>query len=339
MGRKRSPHKQYIYEKRGVNEFVFEPVLKQNEADMNSEEYMKKKYYSQVVYEAAQAGDLETSISSEGGYEEQAARRLWAGRAGTGWNGSGRGGYMESLQPGISETRGTGAGNVRAEVDKLMQAYLSYQKMHLQPLKAMANRATQDLFTRIGRSAAAGMGNAGGAGSVTMEQSGRFKPYIAPAKGGLMRSPNQMLWYLAPHLVGAQQGATSAQNDEWIRKAVNKYEAKYGTPPFFKHTATEAKYGGTVQGDMALRVADYHPSLGSYDRITREVYREPDTQWTDFDSYFAAYPEFGDLTDDEISFLKDRFNRKGVLFTGNDKVGLAGGGDLINIGTAVGDVS
>ena len=50
MARKRSPHKQYLYERRGENEFVFEPVLKQNEADMNSEEYMKKKYYSQVVY-------------------------------------------------------------------------------------------------------------------------------------------------------------------------------------------------------------------------------------------------------------------------------------------------
>ena len=341
MARKRSPHKQYLYESRGENEFVFEPVLKQNEADMNSEEYMKKKYYSQVVYEAARAGDLQTSISSEGGTDEQAARRLWAGRKGTGWAGTGKGGYMESLQPGIAETRGTGAGSARAEVDKLMQAYLSYQKVHLQPLKAMSQRATQDLFTRIGRSARAGMGTAGGAGSTTIEQSGRFKPYIAPAKAGgaHMRHPHQMLWYLAPHLSGLGASSTSKQNDEWIRKAVRKFEEKYSQAPFLTHRAVTSKggYGRVYKGDMALHIAKYYPTLGDYDRLTKEVYRGKDTDYSDLDTYFADNPEFNDLTDDEISFLRDRHSRRGVLFQDTDNVATAGGGMLDNVGTAIGD--
>ena len=82
MARKLAPIKQYIYEKRSEDGFVFEPVLRDNRPELDDWEYMKKKYYSQVVYDAAQAGDLDTSIE-ESNIDKKAARRLWAGLEGT----------------------------------------------------------------------------------------------------------------------------------------------------------------------------------------------------------------------------------------------------------------
>ena len=80
LARKEAVQKQYIYERRGDNDgFTFEPILRNNEPELADEEYMRKKYYSQMVYQGAKDGRLETSIN-EGDPNKRAARRFWAGR-------------------------------------------------------------------------------------------------------------------------------------------------------------------------------------------------------------------------------------------------------------------
>ena len=62
LARKQTVQKQYLYEDRTDGGFVFEPILRNNEPMMANEEYMRKKYYSQVVYEGTMDGSIDTSI-------------------------------------------------------------------------------------------------------------------------------------------------------------------------------------------------------------------------------------------------------------------------------------
>ena len=342
LARKKQVHKQYLFEKRGKDGFVFEPVLRQNNAALEDEEYMRKRFYSSVVLKAAERGELETSIPADEGIEVQAARRLWAGRAGTGWGNSNRGGYMKSLDPGIKGggfrgMEGSQLGSVVAEVDALMQAYMRYQDKSLLPLKAMANRATQDLFRRIARDKRAGAVKGGG----TIASTGKYKDYIAPPQGGAVKTPNQMLWYLLPHLGDIPAGATKEQRTEWMRNAIAQYEKSHlNQPPFLKSTAVTNRK--RVEGDMANFIAKYYPDMGNYDRLTQAVFDDSKDRspYQGSAQFYKDFPHLDGLNEDEIAFMRDRFARKGMLFPGivggTETLGKAGGGALNTESTAIG---
>ena len=218
LARKQSTHKQYIYEDRTEGGFSFEPVLRNNEATMADEEYMKKKYYSQVVYESTMDGSIQTSIR-EANPNRRAARRLWAGRAGTGWNGTGRGGYMDSLQPGVPETQGTGLGSPKKESDLLMQVYLEKQAEKMHVLKGKSQQATQDLFRRIAEHS----------DKTTGVADLSSKGYIPSYKdAGVSFSDLQN--YIRPYLDGSPppKNAPRSQQKAWVEKAIRKFEAKGG---------------------------------------------------------------------------------------------------------------
>ena len=60
---------------------------------------------------------------------------------------------MESLQPGIPETKGTGLGSAKVESDHLMQAYLEQQKGKMHILKGKSQLAAADLFSLVAENA------------------------------------------------------------------------------------------------------------------------------------------------------------------------------------------
>lgn len=214
LARKQVVEKQYIYEDRTDGGFVFEPVLRNNQPLMADDEYMKKKYYSQVVYEGTMDGSIDTTIQ-EGDPNKRAARRLWAGRKGTGWGGTGKGGYMDSLQPGVPETKGTGLGSARVESDLLMQVYLEKQSNKMHILKAKSQQATQDLFKEIAKHAQKETG--------VIDSSA--KEYIPPPKDQ-GASLKDFRTYVAPGYlptgIESEHGGTAAQKKEWAEKAIRK---------------------------------------------------------------------------------------------------------------------
>ena len=213
LARKQVVQKQYSYEDRTDGGFVFEPVLRNNQAEMADEEYMRKKYYSQVVYEGTMDGSMDTSIQ-EPDPNKRAARRLWAGRKGTGWNGTGKGGYMASLQPGVPETEGTGLGSAKVESDLLMQVYLEKQSNKMHILKAKSQIATQDLFKQVAKHAAASTGVA----DLSAQQ------YIPPPKdqGVSLQGFRQ---YVSPGYLPGKRDSSPAQKREWAVKAIRKLES------------------------------------------------------------------------------------------------------------------
>ena len=49
LARKKAVQKQYVYEKRGnLGGFTFEPILRGNTPQLADEEYMRKRYYSEI---------------------------------------------------------------------------------------------------------------------------------------------------------------------------------------------------------------------------------------------------------------------------------------------------
>ena len=158
LARKLNPAKRYAFLKSGDDElsFLFEPVLSDNTPLLDNNEYMKKMYYSWVVHQAAQRGELDTSIENEGDIDERAARRFWAGRRGTGWKGEGKGGYMQSLDPGAVNDGGAGTGldSAAAESEALMKTYMRYIYGKLEmPLEDMSRVASADLINTVGQAA------------------------------------------------------------------------------------------------------------------------------------------------------------------------------------------
>ena len=165
LARKLNPAKRYAFLKAGEDNlsFLFEPVLSDNTPILDNNEYMKKMYYSWVVHQAAQRGELETSIQNEGDVDELAARRFWAGRRGTGWKGEGKGGYMQSLDPGAVNDGGYGTGldSAAAEAEALMKTYMRYIYGQLEmPLEDMSRVASADLINKIGSAAVKQMNKA-----------------------------------------------------------------------------------------------------------------------------------------------------------------------------------
>jgi hypothetical protein len=260
LARKQSVQKQYIYEDRTEDGFSFEPILRGNEPELADEEYMRKKYYSQVVYEGTMDGSIDTTIR-ESNPNKRAARRLWAGRKGTGWNGTGKGGYMESLQPGVPETKGTGLGTARKESDLLMQVYLEKQAEKMHVLKGKSQQATQDLFKRI----------ADHSNKMTGVPDLSSKSYVPSYKdAGVSFSKFQT--YIKPYLEGSPppRNAPRSEQKAWVEKAVRKFEAqRTGVGMSGKYTDTHmySTMGG-VQGLYAKKLAELRP--GHFTGIERE---------------------------------------------------------------------
>ena len=210
MARKLEPVKQYIFERRKQSGFIFEPVLRNNEATLDQGEYMKKKYYSQIVYEAAQAGDLDTSID-EPNVDKKAARRLWAGKTGTGWAGTGKGGYMKDLDPGVRKFKDKG------NVDELMQMYLQYQTDKMQVLKKKSHESTVDLFRKVAN-----------ASTDNIPPDLSFQNYI-PAQNEMGIDRSEVSAYLRPFTGNdtPPRNASMADQKQYVMDAIRKYQAKY----------------------------------------------------------------------------------------------------------------
>lgn len=193
LARKQNPSKRYAFLKSGDNDmsFMFEPVLTDNTPSMDDNEYMKKKYYSWLVYEAAQKGQLDTSIK-DASVDERAAKRFWAGRRGTGWKGTGKGGYMQSLDPGAAADGGYGTGydSAAKEAENLMKTYMQYIYRSIElPLENMSKVASADLINTIGKAAVKQMKKGSYKDQVppmsTFHDSGRFYvPPVDPPKDG-----------------------------------------------------------------------------------------------------------------------------------------------------------
>tara|TARA_R110000824_G_scaffold98360_1_gene234717 strand:- start:204 stop:2603 length:2400 start_codon:yes stop_codon:yes gene_type:complete len=263
LARKQNVQKQYIYEDRNVNNdaagqsFSFEPVLRNNEANMSDEEYMRKRYYSEVVYQSTMDGSIETSIR-ESDPNKRAARRLWAGRKGTGWNGTGKGGYMESLNPGVPEAKGSGLGTASSESDQLMQIYLEKQtdKMHI--LKSKSQQATQDLFRKIAEHANKTTGK-------TDLSSREYSPSYKE-KGV---SFSQFQQYIRPYVgnIPPPKNATRAEQKEWVSEAVAKFEASPRAGLAKSRTSLSSPMGD-VEGQYAEQLALSHPQF--FDTFQRQ---------------------------------------------------------------------
>jgi hypothetical protein len=242
LARKEAVQKQYIYERRGDNDgFTFEPILRNNEPELADEEYMRKKYYSQMVYQGAKDGRLETSIN-EGDPNKRAARRFWAGRKGTGWNGTGKGGYMESLQPGIPETKGTGLGSAKVESDHLMQAYLEQQKGKMHILKGKSQLAAADLFSLVAENA----NRVTGVVDLSSQE-------MVPSFKELGLSYSQFENYITPHM-----GSEISSQPEWAKKAIRKFNAswkKYGRATKNMRNFVYTSYG-FLQHEYAQKLLD-----------------------------------------------------------------------------------
>ena len=263
LARKQTVQKQYLYEDRTDGGFVFEPILRNNEPMMANEEYMRKKYYSQVVYEGTMDGSIDTSIQ-EGDPNKRAARRLWAGRKGTGWAGTGKGGYMASLQPGVPETKGTGAGSPKKESDLLMQVYLEKQSQKMHILKGKSQQATKDLFNEVAKFANKKSG--------VVDLS--YKEYVpSPKDQGASLKDYRM--YVGPRWSFA---AGEADNPEWAEKAVRKLASKD-----WKGDKTNSRFFtsyGFVQGKYAEELLKMHPEefLKPSQRrrlLANNMYRQP----------------------------------------------------------------
>ena len=255
LARKQNVQKQYIYEDRNsgnesAQSFSFEPVLRNNEANMSDEEYMRKRYYSEVVYQSTMDGSIETSIR-EADPNKRAARRLWAGRKGTGWNGTGKGGYMESLDPGVSDAKGSGLGTVSSESDQLMQIYLEKQtdKMHI--LKSKSQQATQDLFRRIAQHADKTTG-------VTDLRSREYTPSYKERGVSFSQFQN----YIRPYVgnIPPPKNAPRSRQVEWVSKAVAKYEATSKNMVGSSKTALYSPMG-RIEGQYAEQLALSHKSF------------------------------------------------------------------------------
>lgn len=172
LARKQNPAKRYAFLKTGDKDlsFMFEPVLQNNTPAMDDNEYMKKKYYSWLVYEAAKRGQLDTKIENSN-VDEKAAKRFWAGRRGTGWAGSGKGGYMQSLDPGAASDGGYGTGydSPAKEAEELMKTYMRYIYGAIElPLENMSKVASADLINTVGNAA------------VKQMQGGSYKNQVPP---------------------------------------------------------------------------------------------------------------------------------------------------------------
>ena len=279
LARKQSVQKQYIYEDRTEDGFSFEPILRGNEPELADEEYMRKKYYSQVVYEGTMDGSIDTTIK-ESNPNKRAARRLWAGRKGTGWNGTGKGGYMESLEPGVPETKGTGLGTARKESDLLMQVYLEKQAEKMHVLKGKSQQATQDLFKRI----------ADHSRKTTGTPDLSSKSYI-PSYRDAGVSFSKFQSYIRPYLDGSPppRNAPRSKQKAWVEKAVRKFEAERITGNYTDNNMYSTM--GGVQGLYAKKLAEMKP--GHFTGIERErllasnlTYRDDDGRplFEDFDT-------------------------------------------------------
>ena len=280
LARKQKVQKKYLYEDRTDGGFVFEPILPNNTAEMADEEFMRKRYYSQVVYDATMDGSIETSIQ-EPDPNQRAARRLWAGRAGTGWNGTGRGGYMESLQPGTPETEGTGLGSAAKEADLLMQVYLEKQaeKMHI--LKGKSEQATADLFKKVAEHAQ----------KVAPDKNLGFKEYLPSfEKRGIPF--NKFKDYLRPEL------SEQVTKKEWIENAVRKINTSLYRPKGLSPNKSSLYTSyGSVQGEFAEKLAGAHPdkfSVEDYRRIT--TMKDPNKGPTMYSRQPTKIDKFGQIS-------------------------------------------
>ena len=259
MARKLAPLKQYLYEKIGEGGFVFEPVLRNNTAELDDYEYMKKKYYSQIVYEAAQAGELDTSIE-ESNIDIKAARRLWAGRSGTGWQGTGKGGYMESLDPGVGNP-------VRNEVDELLHMYLKYQGDKTQQLTQLSHEATYDLFDKVAEHSRKNNPN---------PSDMAFTNYVPSPKDMGIGSEQELQWYLLPQTSGdvPPSNATPSEKKEWLTKALRQLPIQKWNNPKLK-TQFYTSYG-KAHADFAVKLANSeHLEGDDYRRLTQLDSRGP----------------------------------------------------------------
>tara|TARA_R100001594_G_scaffold47947_1_gene80834 strand:- start:9265 stop:11631 length:2367 start_codon:yes stop_codon:yes gene_type:complete len=250
LARKKAVQKQYAYEKRGDGGFVFEPILRGNAPELEDEEYMRKRYYSEMVFQGAQEAQLQTSIQ-EGDPNKKAARRFWAGREGTGWNGTGKGGYMASLQPGVPETLGTGLGSAMVESDHLMQAYMENQTKKMHILKGKSQQATADLFRRVTEQANRDSG--------VVDLSG--KNYMPPARD--LGIPFNTFYERYAREIDF--GRDKLSDKEWAKKTkkdLSTINFKWDGEHFFAGTY------GILQGLYARKLAEMRP-----DRFTGEWYR------------------------------------------------------------------
>jgi len=215
---------------------------------------MKKKYYSQVIYEAAQAGELDTSIE-ESNIDKKAARRFWAGRKGTGWGGTGKGGYMESLDVGY------GFGETpENEVDQLLQLYLKYQGEKMQQLTQLSHEASYDLFDKIAQQ------------SRKNNPDTTFTNYTpSPKEMGIAR--RELEWYLLPKTEGTpSQNASKEQNKKWVEAALRKLPIHKWNNPKLKHEFYTS-YGQAHAG-FALKLANELNLKGDdYKRLTQLDFR------------------------------------------------------------------
>ena len=271
LARKKAATLKYYYQRTGSTGFVFEPTLLNNEPELDDFEYMKKKFYSQLVYEGAMRGDLDTSIE-ERDKKRLATRRLWAGRKGTGWGGTGKGGYMDSLDPGIRKAggEGTGYGTPQRESDLLLEMFMDYNKRYIGVLRQKSHEATYDLFNKVARA------NTGAGGIATQGGTLHYKPptnwmnYLPPPKEMGIKNPNQMLWYLHQHLGDRSLFDT---DEEWIDNVKKSFQRKFGDKGIkgatLKSEAVTA-YGLIPQGDLADDIAGKFTEI-DYTRLTQRA--------------------------------------------------------------------
>ena len=217
--------------------------MRDNRPELDDWEYMKKKYYSQVVYDAAQAGDLDTSIE-ESNIDKKAARRLWAGREGTGWGGTGKGGYMESLDAGVGSP-------VEDEVDQLMQMYLKYQGDKMEQLTRLSHEATYDLFDRVAEQ------------SRKNNPDTTFTNYV-PSPKDMGIKQHEMQWYLQPGLIGTPASdATASQKKQWVQAAlrslpIHKWNnPKLKTEYYTSYGEAHAEFAVKLASELNLKGDDY----------------------------------------------------------------------------------
>ena len=248
MARKLEPIKQYIFERRGRSGFVFEPVLRGNEAIMGDDEYLRKKYYSQVVYEASKAGELNTSIN-EPNIDKKAAKRLWAGRQGTGYKGTGKGGYMQELDPGVDSVPA-------GDTDALMQMYLKYQTEKVQVLTKKSHMSTVDLFRRIANAST---------DNIPPELS--FQNYM-PAPRDMGVSKDQASSYLRPYGPGdtAPPANTSSKEQKaYVEKSIRNFQSKYrDEQPNMEHMGHLGGDPSSIEYTFASAIGDAQGSFARH---------------------------------------------------------------------------
>ena len=311
LARKKAATLKYYYQRTGSTGFVFEPTLLNNEPELDDFEYMKKKFYSQLVYEGAMRGDLNTSIE-ERDKKRLATRRLWAGRKGTGWGGTGKGGYMDSLDPGLNNQKGlgqmwdkggTGVGTPQKESDLLLKMFMNYNKEYMGVLRQKSHEATYDLFNKVATANTEVGGIATKGGTLHYKPPTNWMNYLPPPKEMGIKNPDQMLWYLHQHLGDRSLFDT---DKEWIDNVIKSFRHKFGDKGIkgatLKSEAVTA-YGVIPQGDLADSIAGNFTEI-DYTRLTQRALDFEDMETRARRLGFSSLQ--GGRMEHEPDFLSDR---------------------------------